>query len=170
MKAGIILMLMLYAAWPVRAEIYKCSEKGKTVYSDVPCNQEQIERIRAEEARKAAAVAEAMAKRDAEAAAWEAELRARVKANEEEARKAKANPPPRLRSSVITMAAYSRIETYMTYQEAVAVLGQPGVEVSRSHIAGYETVMYQWANRDGSNMNAMFQNDRLVQKAQFGLR
>jgi hypothetical protein len=30
--------------------------------------------------------------------------------------------------------------------------------------------MYAWQNADGSNMNAMFQNDRLISKAQFGLR
>ncbi len=35
---------------------------------------------------------------------------------------------------------------------------------------GIKTVMHQWMNSDGSNMNAMFQNDKLVQKAQFGLR
>ncbi|MBS0476496.1 MAG: DUF4124 domain-containing protein [Proteobacteria bacterium] len=162
--------LCLLFSTGAQAQVYKCVEGGKTVYSDSPCNQEQIERIRAEAARKAAAAAEAKAKREAEAATWEAELQARAKANEEEARKAKANPRPVFRSSVITMTAYSRIETYMTYEEAVAVLGQRGVEMSRSYIAGYDTVMYQWVNRDGSNMNAMFQNDRLIQKAQFGLR
>ena len=30
--------------------------------------------------------------------------------------------------------------------------------------------MYSWQNGNGSNMNAMFQGDRLVNKAQFGLR
>jgi hypothetical protein len=31
--------------------------------------------------------------------------------------------------------------------------------------------MYQWSNTSGfANMNAMFQNDALVTKAQFGLR
>lgn len=37
-------------------------------------------------------------------------------------------------------------------------------------MASIETVMYQWVNRNGSNMNAMFQNNKLVQKAQFGLK
>ena len=36
-------------------------------------------------------------------------------------------------------------------------------------MAGVSSVMYQWVNADGSNMNAMFQNDRLVSKAQMGL-
>jgi hypothetical protein len=29
--------------------------------------------------------------------------------------------------------------------------------------------MYSWKNRNGSNMNAMFQDGELVTKAQFGL-
>lgn len=42
--------------------------------------------------------------------------------------------------------------------------GVPGVMES------VDAVMYQWVNSNGSNMNTMFQNDRLIQKAQFGLR
>lgn len=38
------------------------------------------------------------------------------------------------------------------------------------YIAGYTTVMYEWKNDDGSNMNARFQNGGLVNKAQFGLQ
>jgi len=30
--------------------------------------------------------------------------------------------------------------------------------------------MYQWVNPGGSNMNAMFQNNKLIEKAQFGLQ
>jgi hypothetical protein len=30
--------------------------------------------------------------------------------------------------------------------------------------------MYSWTNSDGSNMNVMLQNDRVVSKAQFGLK
>jgi hypothetical protein len=30
--------------------------------------------------------------------------------------------------------------------------------------------MYSWQNDSGSNMNAMFQNGKLVNKAQLGLR
>lgn len=50
------------------------------------------------------------------------------------------------------------------------MIGSPGEEAARSSLAGYTTVMYSWKNANGSNMNAMFQNDRLVTKAQFGLR
>jgi hypothetical protein len=59
----------------------------------------------------------------------------------------------------------------MSYAEAVRILGKEGTEVSRNELAGIVTVMYQWESRFGvANMNAMFQDDKLVQKAQFGLR
>lgn len=77
----------------------------------------------------------------------------------------------------VTMSAYSRVSTGMSYFDVVDVIGFHGEEISRSHMDGVpgvmssvETVMYQWVNSDGSNMNAMFQNDKLIQKAQFGLR
>ncbi len=57
----------------------------------------------------------------------------------------------------------------MTYEEAVRIVGARGDEQSRSDLAGLTTVMYSWMNDNGSNMNAMFQNNRLVTKAQFGL-
>lgn len=70
----------------------------------------------------------------------------------------------------VTMAEFSRLQTGMTYQQAVEIIGAAGEEMSRSDLAGYTTVMYGWKNADGSNMNAMFQNGGLVNKAQFGLR
>lgn len=60
----------------------------------------------------------------------------------------------------------------MTYAEAVTVLGKQGQETTHSEMAGYKTVMYSWTGSGsiGANMNAMFQNDKLVTKAQFGLQ
>jgi hypothetical protein len=74
-------------------------------------------------------------------------------------------PPP-----VVTQAQYDRIREGMTYEQVLDVIGTDGQELSRSNMAGYSTVMYSWTNPNGSNMNAMFQNDRLINKAQFGLR
>lgn len=71
---------------------------------------------------------------------------------------------------VVTLAEYERIREGMSYDEVTAVIGASGTELSRSDLAGYTTVMYSWSNPGGSNMNAMFQNGRLVNKAQFGLR
>jgi hypothetical protein len=70
---------------------------------------------------------------------------------------------------VLTMAKYRQLETGMTYRQAVGIIGADGEELSHTDLANYTTVMYAWKNPDGSNMNAMFQNDRLVNKAQFGL-
>jgi len=58
----------------------------------------------------------------------------------------------------------------MTYLNVMLIIGDPGEEISRSDIAGYTTIMYSWVNSNGSKMNAMFQNNSLVSKAQFGLR
>jgi hypothetical protein len=79
---------------------------------------------------------------------------------------------------IVTLEKYHRVATGMTYQAvATRIIGNWGEELSRSNVKGVpgvmpslETVMYQWVNPDGSNMNAMFQNNRLVQKAQFGLK
>lgn len=79
-----------------------------------------------------------------------------------------AAPAPR-RSSQISMAQYNEIQPGMSYAEVVAILGREGEEMSSNEIGGYRTVMYMWENRFGANMNAMFQNDEMVQKAQFGL-
>jgi hypothetical protein len=65
---------------------------------------------------------------------------------------------------------YDRIQTGMTYSEVTTTLGRDGQELSRNELAGIVTVMYQWTNEDGSNMNILLQNGRVVQKAQFGLR
>lgn len=79
-------------------------------------------------------------------------------------------PPPS--SYGVTLAGYSQLRTGMTYKEVIRILGREGVEISRNDLAGYTTVMYQWEGEGspGANMNAMFQNGRLIQKAQFGLR
>jgi hypothetical protein len=73
-------------------------------------------------------------------------------------------PPP-----IVTKAEYDQIREGMTYEQVRSIIGAPGEEISRSDLAGFTTVMYSWTNANGSNMNAMFQNNRLVNKAQFGL-
>jgi hypothetical protein len=71
----------------------------------------------------------------------------------------------------VTLAQYHQLTDGMSYGQAVNVLGSSGTEISRSNVAGFLTVMYQWeGTHSGGNMNALFQNDRLVSKAQAGLR
>jgi hypothetical protein len=71
--------------------------------------------------------------------------------------------------SALTMANFNRVRSGMTYSQVVAILGDSGEEMSRVDLAGTTTVMYVWKRWSGANMNAMFQNGRLISKAQFGL-
>jgi hypothetical protein len=74
-------------------------------------------------------------------------------------------------SCKVSRAQYRRLANGMSYFQVRAILGCEGSELSRSDVAGYTTVMYMWEGTSfGANMNAMFQNDELVSKAQFGLR
>ena len=70
----------------------------------------------------------------------------------------------------ITKSMYDRIKNGMSYSQVVSIVGQKGKELSRSEMEGISTVIYMWQNDDGSNMNVMFQNGKVIQKAQFGLR
>lgn len=72
----------------------------------------------------------------------------------------------------VTLAKYNRLADGMTYADAIGILGAPGTEMSRSSLGGTTTVMYSWQGSGdiGANMNAMFQDDRLVSKAQFNLK
>jgi hypothetical protein len=73
-------------------------------------------------------------------------------------------------SSGVTRAQYMQLREAMDYTEVVALIGL-GTEISRSDLAGIVTAMYQCdGNGAGANMNAMFQNGKLVSKAQSGLR
>lgn len=79
-------------------------------------------------------------------------------------------------SSKLTMEKYLQLKNGMSRESVEQILGTPGTELSSGHIDGapgvmdsIDTVLYGWSNRDGSNLNVMFQNDRLVMKAQYGL-
>jgi hypothetical protein len=74
-------------------------------------------------------------------------------------------------TAAVTMESYNRLKNGMTYAQVVQVLGKDGEELSSSDIGGIKTIMYKWdGNGFGANMNAMFQNNKLMSKAQFGLK
>jgi hypothetical protein len=70
----------------------------------------------------------------------------------------------------LSLYDYEHLHDGMSYPAVCFALLHYGKEASRVSLGGTTTVMYQWINPDGSNMNATFQDDRLVAKAQFGLR
>lgn len=78
-------------------------------------------------------------------------------------------PAPK-EDKTVTLEEYNKIKNGMSYKEVVKIIGFEGTENSQNELAGVKTVMYTWQNDDGSNMNAIFQNDKLTQKAQFGLK
>ncbi|MEF3169134.1 MAG: hypothetical protein K6360_07370 [Deltaproteobacteria bacterium] len=80
-------------------------------------------------------------------------------------------------SDVVSKAEYDQISEGMYYSQVVSIVGQGGTELSSGTMEGVPgvmpsitTKMYMWQNSDGSNMTAMFQNYKLINKAQFGLK
>lgn len=78
---------------------------------------------------------------------------------------------------VVTMEKFSKIQNGMSYKEVVSIIGSEGELISQNHIEGapgvmasIDTAMYTWSNKSLSNMNATFQNDKLMSKAQLGLK
>lgn len=64
------------------------------------------------------------------------------------------------------MANYNKLQTGMTYEQVVQILGEEGKEMSSNDIARYKNVMYMWKAGGYSvgNMNAMFQKAPLFRK------
>jgi hypothetical protein len=78
----------------------------------------------------------------------------------------------RLESEVrtITMEQYNALRPGISYRQACDLLGRLGTETARTKFGSDgETICYTWQNDDASNMLLTFQNDRLVERAQFGL-
>jgi len=79
-------------------------------------------------------------------------------------------------SSGITLDEYNQIKNGMSYQQVVSIIGVEGESISENSMDGIPGVMksvstkaYLWQNSDGSNMMVMFQNNKMIQKSQFGL-
>ena len=80
-------------------------------------------------------------------------------------------PEPTKKSTGVTMEQFTSLKTGMSYEEVVTILGSEGEELSSIDIEGYSTIMYMWNGSSfASNMNATFQNNKLISKAQFGLK
>ena len=79
--------------------------------------------------------------------------------------------PSEVASDGVTLAQYQQLSDGLSYADAIIAIGA-GTEMARSSLAGVTTVMYLWkgAGSPVSNMTATFQNEKLVSKAQFGLR
>lgn len=77
----------------------------------------------------------------------------------------------------MTKAEFDQLKTGMTYDEATKIIGGPGEVISESGTKGGDglnihTVMYQYKGEGslGANANMMFQDEKLITKAQMGLK
>ena len=70
-----------------------------------------------------------------------------------------------------TLREYETLQTGISLGQAIGIIGCKGEEISRVSYGGQETVMVSWPGETGyfGNMNATFDNDRLVAKGQLGL-
>ena len=72
--------------------------------------------------------------------------------------------------STYTLAQFNQIQTGMTRDQVTSILGSGGTMTAQNNLAGTSTEAYSYQNPSGSNMQLMFQNGALIQKAQFGLQ
>ena len=89
----------------------------------------------------------------------------------------KAEAPDLSISPRHTMGKFLELRDGASYDEAARTLGYLGHEVPKGSPDGAPGVgdeagvlVYAWPNADGSRIVLVFKNDRLVQKAQIGLR
>jgi hypothetical protein len=82
-----------------------------------------------------------------------------------------ANAQP-FTSCAVSAAQFAQLHVGMTYAGALAVIGCPGDVMVDQSAGRPSTMMYGWQGHGipGANMNAMFQDGRLIMKRQFGIR
>lgn len=72
--------------------------------------------------------------------------------------------------SHLNLANYAKLVTGIKYNDAVKILGASGTLIGENDIPGTKTAMYQWNNASGAFIKIVFQNDKLIDKVQTGLR
>lgn len=73
-------------------------------------------------------------------------------------------------AATITAEMYDKIETGMTIDEVVNIIGGEGALASESEVGGLNAQVYTWYGKDGiSNANITFSNGKVQSKAQIGL-
>jgi len=72
----------------------------------------------------------------------------------------------------LNLEKFNKIETGMTYEQVVAIIGEEGTVLSESEISNIKTIIYSWYGKGsiGANANITFQNGKAISKAQFGLK
>jgi PBP1b-binding outer membrane lipoprotein LpoB len=71
--------------------------------------------------------------------------------------------------SKFNAANFNKLDVGMKYADVVNILGSEGEIVSDSGLSG-KTVMYKWTDASGSFVKVIFQDGKLLDKVQTGLR
>ncbi len=69
----------------------------------------------------------------------------------------------------ITKEMYDKIDIGMTIEEVEEILGE-GEESAKTEAAEVVITSMQWVNKDGGNIQIMFQDGKVDMKAQAGLK
>ncbi|AZU98978.1 hypothetical protein pW2_152 [Bacillus phage pW2] len=101
-----------------------------------------------------------------------------VKEQPKQEQKKESKPKPKQEApkndSKITKAEFDAIQSGMTYEEVVAIIGSEGELLSEVGSKGeqFHSVMYEWEGKGdfGANANFTFQEGKMEMKAQFGLK
>lgn len=77
---------------------------------------------------------------------------------------------------LVRKAGFNRVKEGMSYEEVCEITGSPGLENVTDHVKKLrvaqereDIVGYIWRNPDSSHMTAIFVDDELIEKAQYGL-
>jgi len=78
---------------------------------------------------------------------------------------------------VVTKTEFDSVSVGMTYQQVEKAIGVPGKQMLSGELPpipgvtkGTQGVIYTWINYDGSQMTAIFADDKLVRKTQTRLK
>lgn len=69
----------------------------------------------------------------------------------------------------MTQRHFQRLQTEMSYEDALKVLGRHGKEIASGSASQAVFTTYAWHNADGSSIILIFKNDLLAEKARDGL-
>ena len=76
-----------------------------------------------------------------------------------------------VRANGVTIAEFNRISTRMTYDEVVAIAGEPSERLSETYDGRRKELELRWNGLvSGTNITISFVNGKVIAKAQFGLR
>lgn len=70
----------------------------------------------------------------------------------------------------VSLAEYEQVQTGMSYQEVVKIVGREGMTGSGPVGGGPNAVDFEWSNQDGSMMQCVFEHNKLVRKTQQALK